>query len=82
MLVSIADAKGNLEELVRCAEAGEEIVLTRYGKPVARLAAAPAPADRKAVLSRVRASGPKSATPGPEAARSQDFLYDKDAMPG
>ena len=30
----------------------------------------------------VRASGGAAATPGPSAARSQDFLYDEDGLPG
>ena len=37
MLVSVNDTKGRLTEPVRRAEAGEEVVLTRRGKIVARL---------------------------------------------
>ncbi|WP_044007370.1 type II toxin-antitoxin system Phd/YefM family antitoxin [Jannaschia sp. CCS1] len=37
MNVSVSDAKANFSELVRRAEAGESIVLTRNGKPVAVL---------------------------------------------
>jgi prevent-host-death family protein len=84
MLVSVSDAKGQLTELVRRAEAGDEIVLTRHGRAVARLVpvtAMPTAIDRRAILDKVRASGPKSATPGPDAARSQDFLYDEDGLP-
>jgi prevent-host-death family protein len=78
MLVSVGDAEGQLTELVRRAEAGDEIVLTRHGKAVARLVPVtemPTAIDRRAILNKVRASGPKSATPGPDAGRSQDFLY-------
>jgi prevent-host-death family protein len=35
--VSLADAKARLSELVARAEAGEEVCITRRGKPVARL---------------------------------------------
>jgi prevent-host-death family protein len=35
--VAIAEAKDRLSELVAAAEAGEEIVITRHGKPAARL---------------------------------------------
>jgi prevent-host-death family protein len=66
--------------LVRRAEAGDEVVLTRHGKAVARLVPVTA-IDRRAVLNKVRASGPKSATPGPDAAHIQDFLYDEDGLP-
>lgn len=38
--VSIADAKNRLSELVRRVEAGEKIVLTRRGEPIAHLTAA------------------------------------------
>src|SRR4051812_38849630 len=82
--ISVSDAKGELTDLVRRAEAGEEIVLTRHGRAVVRLVpvtAIPSAADRRALLDKVRASGPKSATPGPDAARSQDFLYDEDGLP-
>lgn len=40
MQVAIAEAKANLADLIRRAEAGEEIELTRYGRPVARLVSA------------------------------------------
>jgi len=35
--VSIAEAKARFSELIKRAEAGEEIVVTRHGKVVARL---------------------------------------------
>jgi prevent-host-death family protein len=38
-LVNMHEAKSNLSRLVEEAEAGEEIVLARAGKPVARLVA-------------------------------------------
>jgi prevent-host-death family protein len=47
MPVSIAEAKDRLPELVRAVEAGEKIVITRHGRPVAQLA--PAPIARRRV---------------------------------
>ncbi len=41
--LSLADAKARLSELVKAAEAGEEVVITRRGKPVARLSAVERP---------------------------------------
>jgi prevent-host-death family protein len=38
--VSVAEAKNHLSELLVRVEAGEEIAVTRHGKPVARLVAA------------------------------------------
>ena len=84
MLVSVSDAKGQLTELVRKAEAGEEVVLTRHGKAAVRLVAMgarPTASDRKSLLDDVRGSGPLAATQGANAARSQDFLYGDDGLP-
>ena len=36
---------------------------------------------RRAVLLKAQALAMEKLTPGPEAARSQDFLYDEDAPP-
>jgi prevent-host-death family protein len=49
MDVSIAEAKNRLPELVRAVEAGECVVITRHGKPVAQLAPLP-PGRRQARL--------------------------------
>lgn len=37
--MTIAQAKNQLSSLIHAAEQGEEVVLTRHGKPVARLVA-------------------------------------------
>ena len=84
MDISVSNAKGLLTDLVKRAERGEDIVLTRHGRPVARLVAIvdqSGSADRRAVLAAVRAEGRKQATPGPNAERSQDFLYDENGLP-
>ena len=84
MDISVSDAKGRLTDLVRRAEAGEEIVLTRHGQPVARLAAvarAPTAEARRRAIDAARAAGRAARTAGPGAARSQDWLYGDDGMP-
>ncbi|MBS0576691.1 MAG: type II toxin-antitoxin system prevent-host-death family antitoxin [Proteobacteria bacterium] len=43
--ISVAEAKNHLSELIARVEAGEEIAVTRRGKPVARLVAAAAVDD-------------------------------------
>jgi prevent-host-death family protein len=50
--ISIADAGRQLTELVRCAEAGEDIVLTRNGHDAIRLS--PIPPARKSGVQRRR----------------------------
>ncbi len=85
MRISVSDAKGQLTELVRRAEAGEEVILTRHGQAAARhipVSAAPDRKARRALLEAARASGAAKAARGPSAARSQDFLYGDDGLPG
>jgi prevent-host-death family protein len=85
MRISVTEAKGQLTELVRRAEAGDEIVLTRHGHAAVRLVPIKTAADsksRRALLEVARAAGAAKAKPGPSAARSQDFLYGEDGLPG
>lgn len=84
MHVSLSDAKARLLDLVRQAEAGEEVVLTRHGRPAARIvpvASVPTGAARARLIEKLRASASHALRPGPEAARSQDFLYGNDGLP-
>lgn len=84
MHVSVTEAEGQLTELVRRAEAGDEVILTRHGHPSVRLVPISTVPDRKtrrALLETIRASAALRATPGPGAARSQDFLYGDDGLP-
>ena len=84
MRVSVSDAKGQLTELVRRAEAGDEVVLTRHGKETVRLVpvqTTPDAAARGAVIKSVQMAAAHKRTAGPRAARSQDFLYDDDGLP-
>jgi prevent-host-death family protein len=84
MRVAVTNAKGQLTELVRRAEAGEEVVLTRHGQAVVRLVpieAVVAPAARRKLLEAIRSSGAAKARTGESAAGSQDFLYGTDGLP-
>jgi prevent-host-death family protein len=84
MQISVTDAKGQLAELVRRAEAGDEVILIRHGHAAVRLVPVNPVADaksRKALLDAVRAAAAGKATAGPSAARSQDFLYGDDGLP-
>lgn len=84
MRISVTQAKAQLTELVRRAEAGDEIVLTRRGKPAVRLLPVTAPTQpeaRRKLLEAVRASGVTKARAGEDATRSQDFLYGSDGLP-
>ena len=84
MHISVSEAKAQLTQLVRRAEAGEEVTLTRHGQPAVRLVPVKRPFDRKArlqFLDEIQASAAAKATPGESAARSQDFLYDEHGLP-
>ena len=85
MRIPVTEAKGRLTELIRRAEAGDEVILTRHGHAAVRLAPIEPVTDassRKAVLDAVRASAAAKATAGPSAARSQDFLFGRDGLAG
>ena len=84
MRVSVSDAKGQLTELVRRAESGDEVVLTRHGKETVRLVPVQPRTDaaaRRALIAAVQAAAAGKRQDGPGAARSQDFLYDDDGLP-
>lgn len=84
MRISVTEAKAQLTELVRRAEAGDEVILTRHGQPAARLVPMKARLDREALrrlIEEIQASAATKMTPGEPAARSQDFLYDEDGLP-
>lgn len=46
MQIAIAEAKAQFAALIRRAEAGEAVTLTRYGRPVARIVAVERPMGR------------------------------------
>jgi prevent-host-death family protein len=82
--IPVSEAKSRLTDLVRRAEAGDEVILTRHGHAAVRLtpvAVRPNAVERKEILEAVRTAGLAKAKPGPSAARSQDFLYGDDGLP-
>jgi len=86
MHIPISEAKGKLTELVRRAEAGEEIILTRHGHLAVRLAPVLAKEmsqdqrkRRRMLLQALHGSGKGDF--GPDAARAADFLYDDFGVP-
>jgi prevent-host-death family protein len=89
MHISLTDAKAKLTDLVRRAEAGDEIILTRHGQPAVRLTPvnrklsdAELRARRRAAIDRaIAAAKERGPDGGPSAARSQDFLYGEDGLP-
>ena len=84
MRISVTGAKAQLTELVRRAEAGDEIILTRHGQPAVRLVPAKAPLERgkrRRLLDEVQEAAATKVIAGASAASSQDFLYDVHGLP-
>ena len=84
MQIPVSEAKGQLTELVRRAEAGDEVVLTRHGRATVRLVPVrplPDAGARRAVIAAVRAAASNKRAAGATGARSQDCLYDERGLP-
>jgi prevent-host-death family protein len=87
MKVSLAEAEGRFEDLVRHAENGDEVVLTRDGRDVLKLVPVHQELSirerRRLALEALLASAKAKGLPddGPDAAHSQDFLYDEYGLP-
>lgn len=86
MHVSVSDAKARLTDLVRRAEAGEDVVLTRRGQPAVRLVRAEPPrlTDDERWKKIEALQGSITNKPGLEdvtAATIADFLYDERGLP-
>lgn len=84
MRISVSEAKAQLTDLVRRAEAGEEVVLTRHEQEIVRLTPIKKVVDRaerRRILEEISKSAAAKATSGPGAARSQDYLYDEFGLP-
>jgi prevent-host-death family protein len=83
--ISVSDAKARLTDLVRRAEAGADVVLTRHGQAAVRLVPVRTkPLDveaRRALIASIQSAVAAKVKPGPDAARSQDFLYDEYGLP-
>lgn len=79
MEVSVSDAKGQLTDLVRRAEAGDEIILTRHGHAAVRLTPMRKEPDKKArtvLLKKLRGVGL-----GRDPNKASFVLYDEDGFP-
>ncbi|WP_075218233.1 hypothetical protein [Mongoliimonas terrestris] len=98
MIVPIEEAQIRLADLVERARRGEDVRLGATEGAVVRLvpvitceavsAFTPRPvtpeeiARRRRLLDEIARSASAKARPGPDAARSQDFLYDEYGLPG
>ena len=84
MEIPISRAGRALSALIRRAEAGEEVLLTRHGEAVARLlplATRPTAEEKRRILLEARADARRRRRAVLEAATSHDFLYDAHGLP-
>jgi len=84
MRISVTEAKSQLTELVRRAEAGDDVILTRHGHEAVRLVPirqVPNAEARRKIMKDIRQSAVASIARGEDAARSQDFMYGEDGLP-
>ena len=76
MEVSTAEAKNRLPELIRIVEGGEQVVITRHGRPVAQIAPPP-PEPRKARFDGMK--GRIRLLPGWDAPITEEELLGEDS---
>ncbi|WP_137131492.1 type II toxin-antitoxin system prevent-host-death family antitoxin [Rhizobium sp. FY34] len=84
MQISVKEAQENLAELLDRVESGEDIVLTRDGKMIARIIRTPPALTREeceTAFDRIRAMAPPRMPGEPTADRSHDDLHDEDGLP-
>ncbi|ESQ77146.1 type II toxin-antitoxin system Phd/YefM family antitoxin [Asticcacaulis sp. AC402] len=84
MYISVSDAKAQLTDLVRRAEAGDEVVLTRHGHAAVRLVPVKpklSPEEKSRIIRELRESARRNAIPAPDAAHAADDLYDEFGLP-
>ena len=86
MELTLTAAKGQLLDLARRAERGEDVVFTRHGRPTLRLVpvvrSAKPPGERGVAIDAIMDEGERRwLRTNLGAARSQDFLYDDDGLP-
>jgi prevent-host-death family protein len=84
MRIPVNQAEPQLDELVTRAQAGEEVILTRNGQDVVKFVVpwkALSRTGRRAIIEEISKLAAAEASPGPSAARSQDYLYDEFGLP-
>jgi prevent-host-death family protein len=83
--IPVSDAKGQLTELLRRAEEGEEVILTRHGRPAGRIVPIARPrlnsAERLRIIRDIQHEAAAKMTTGPVPAWNHDDLYDENGLP-
>ncbi|MDE0663205.1 MAG: type II toxin-antitoxin system prevent-host-death family antitoxin [Candidatus Dadabacteria bacterium] len=82
--IAINEAKAKLSALVKAALDGEQVVLTKHGRPVAEikpLTNTKTPAEKLAALEKILIEARSERISGVSAAEADNFLYDDNGLP-
>lgn len=84
MKIGISEAKARLSALVNAVLAGEQVILTKHGKPVAEIkpfVARKKSTEKLSAIRRIVAKARTKRLSGVSAAKADAFLYDDTGMP-
>ena len=84
MEVGISEARARLSALINAALAGEQVVLTKHGRPVAEirpLVTTKRPAEKLSAIRRIVTKARSKRLSGVPAAKADNFLYDDTGLP-
>lgn len=84
MKIAINEAKAKLSALINAALSGEQVVLTKHGRPVAEirpLAATKKPAEKLSAIQKIVGRARTKRLSGVSAAEADNFLYDDTGLP-
>lgn len=84
MKIAISEAKAELSALVNAALAGEQVILTKHGRPVAEirpLTNTKKPAEKLSAMKKILTEARSERLGGVSAAKADNFLYDDNGLP-
>ena len=82
--IAINEAKAKLSALVKSALGGEQVVLTKHGRPVAEikpLTNTKKPAEKLSAMKKILIEARNERLSGVSAAEADNFLYDDNGLP-
>ena len=82
--IAISEAKARLSALVKAALDGEQVVLTKHGRPVAEikpLTNTKKPAEKLSAMKKILIEARSERLSGVSAAEADNFLYDGNGLP-
>ncbi len=84
MEIGISEARARLSALINAALAGEQVVLTKHGRPVAEIrpfTTTKRPAEKLSAIRRIVTKARSKRLSGVSAAKADNFLYDDTGLP-